>query len=68
MMDNDINLHTKTRTRTVQSLVIPVKRKNLDHIIQSDKINETFKVTKITIRHQRYDHDKSYLKLQKHEE
>ena len=61
-MDKDSNLHT--RTRTVQPLVIPVKRRNLVYIIQSDKINEAFKVTKVTIRHQRYDHDK-LLKLQR---
>ena len=57
-MDKDINLHT--RTRTVQPLVIPVKRRNLVHISQSDKINEAYKVTKVTIRHQRYDHDKLF--------
>ena len=57
-MDKDINLHT--RTRTVQPLVIPVKRRNLVHRIQSDIINEAFKVTKVTIRHRRYDHVKLF--------
>ena len=55
-MDKDTNLHT--RTRTVQPLVIPDKKRNLFHISQSDKINEAYKVTKVTIRHQRYDHHK----------
>ena len=57
-MDKDTNLHT--RTRTVQPLVIPVMRRNLVHIIQSHKINEAFKSTKVSIRHLRYDHDKPF--------
>ena len=57
-MDKDTNLHS--RTRTVQPLVIPVKRRNLVHKSQSDKINEAFKGTKVTIRQQRYDHDKLF--------
>ena len=38
-----------------QALVIPVKGRNLVHIIQSYTINEAPKVTKV---HWRYDHDK----------
>ena len=57
-MDKDTNLHT--RTRTVQPLVIPVKMRNAAHLSQSDKINEAYKVTRVTIRHQRYDHDKLF--------
>ena len=57
-MDKDTTFHT--RKRTVWPLVIPVKRRNLVHIIYSDKINKAFKVTKVTIRHQRYDHDKLF--------
>ena len=34
-----------------QPLVIPVKRRNLINISQSDKINEAYKVTRV---HQRY--------------
>ena len=57
-MDKDTNLHT--RTRTVQPLVIPVIMRNPAHISQSDKINEAYKVTKVTMRHQRYDLDKLF--------
>ena len=35
-------------------------RRNLVHITQSHKINEAFKVTKVTIRHLIYDHDKLF--------
>ena len=38
-----------------ESLVIPVKERNLVHISQSYTINETSKVTKV---HWKYDHDK----------
>ena len=43
-----------------QPLVIPAKRRNLVPIIQRYTINETYKVTRVTRVHQRYDHDKLF--------
>ena len=43
-----------------QPVVIPVKRRNLVHINQSDKIIEAYRVTRVTRVHWRYDHDKLF--------
>ena len=44
----NMNLNPKGYIFHSQPLVIPVKRRNLVHISQSDKINEAYNVTSVT--------------------